>query len=46
MIFENEKVYKDGIINNNNSFRTVMISPGDLRGCRTIFSNNFNGGIY
>ena len=40
------KVYKVGFVDSNSSFRTVMISPGDLCGCRTIFFNNFNGGIY
>lgn len=38
-----EKIYKDGCLESYNSFRTVMIFPGDLvvAGCF-----NFSGGFF
>ena len=37
----NNKVYKCETINNISNLRIAMIFPGDLCGCRTIFSNDF-----
>lgn len=45
MTEEKHKIYKGTGINNYSSFRTVMIFPGDLCGCRMIFPNNFLEGF-